>query len=176
MPQILTFETTRLFLKPALTEDADFILELFNTPKWLSFIGDRNVKSRADAEQYIQTKMLPQIEKLGFGNYIVIRKEDHEKIGTCGLYDREGLDGIDIGFAFLPQYEGKGYAYEAALRVKSAAFYTFDLKKINAIATKDNIPSQRLLEKLGLKFVKIIALNDEELMFYELEKPKIVED
>lgn len=44
----------------------------------------------------------------------VIRKLDNVKIGTCGLYDREGIDGVDIGFAFLPEYEKKGFAFENA--------------------------------------------------------------
>lgn len=58
--------------------------------------------------------MRPQFERLGFGNYIMIRKSDGIKLGSCGLYDREGLDGIDIGYALMPQFERQGYAIEAA--------------------------------------------------------------
>ena len=94
--------TERLVLKPTTLEDAAFILELLNSPKWLKFIGDRNVKSIAEAEAYIKERMLPQFERLGFTNNVVIRKADGKKIGACGLYDRDGLEGIDIGFAFLP--------------------------------------------------------------------------
>ena len=109
-----TFESERLIIKPTLEEDAAFIFKLFNSPKWLKNIGDRNITSPDMAKDYILTKMQPQLERLGFSNYTLIRKMDHVKIGCCGLYDREGLEGIDIGFAFLPEYEGKGYAYEAA--------------------------------------------------------------
>ncbi len=169
MKHYKSLETQRLLLKPTDKNDAMFILELLNTPKWLKYIGDRNVNSAEDAKKYIAEKITPQFERLGFGNYTVIRKSDNTKIGTCGLYDREGLEGVDIGFGFLPKYERNGYALEGALKVKELAINSFKLKQINAITNKDNVSSQRLLEKLGLNYVKIIKLpnSDEELLFYQ---------
>lgn len=166
----LSFETTRLFLKPTTAEDASFLLKLYNTPKWLRFIGDRNVRTIAQAEEWISTKITPQFERLGFGNYIVIRKSDRVKMGACGLYDREGVVGIDLGFAFLPEYEGQGYGFEAASKIKDAAFHTFSLKQLSAITVPDNHSSIKLLEKLGFAFQKMIRLpNDEtELMLYAM--------
>jgi RimJ/RimL family protein N-acetyltransferase len=151
-------------------EDAHFFLKLVNTPKWKKYIGDRDVNTVEDAKNYIKERMLPQLIKLGFGNYLVIRKDDNLKMGTCGLYDREGIQGVDIGFAFLPEFEKKGYAYEAAQKVKTIGVEVFNISKISGITIPENIASQKLLEKLGLKFIKIISLpNDsEELMLYEL--------
>jgi ribosomal-protein-alanine N-acetyltransferase len=165
------FETKRLILKPTSVEDAAFIFELLNTPKWLKFIGDRNVKSVESAKEYIKIKMLPQLKRLGYSNYTLIRKSDTMKIGTCGLYDREGLNGIDIGFAFLPQYERNGYAFEAANKLKHLAFDEFGIPEINAITTKENSSSQRLLEKLGLTLQGTTRLpdDDEELLFYTIK-------
>lgn len=172
MKQYRTFTTERLLLKPTLEEDAVFIYALMNTPKWLKYIGDRNIQSVEDAENYIKIKMLPQLERLGYGNYTLIKKATQEKIGTCGLYDREGLDGIDIGFAFLPEYERKGYALEAATKLRDVAFGEFGVTEINAITVHENISSQRLLEKLGLTFQRTIKLPDdeEELLFYTIKK------
>ncbi len=118
MKSYKSFETDRLILKPTSIEDAAFILTLLNTPKWLKFIGDRKVRTLSEAKDYITIKMLPQLQRLGFSNYTVIRKSDHKRVGTCGLFDREGLEGIDIGFALLPDCEQKGYAYEAANELK----------------------------------------------------------
>ena len=167
-----TFETERLIIKPTSEEDAAFIFELFNSPKWLKNIGDRNITSPDMAKDYILTKMQPQLERLGFSNYTLIRKMDHVKIGCCGLYDREGLEGIDIGFAFLPEYEGKGYAFEAADKLKNVAFNELGLHTISAITSKHNVSSQRLLEKLGLALAgtTILPNNDEELLLYKIEK------
>jgi len=165
-----TFKTDRLILRATSQEDAEFLLELLNTPKWIKYIGDRKVKTIEQAKEYIKAKMLPQQERLGYSNYTVIIN-DTVKIGTCGLYDREGLDGIDIGFAFLPEYERKGYAFESANKLKEVAFNEFGISEINAITTKDNVPSQKLLEKLGLKMVGTTKLQDEdeELLLYKIK-------
>lgn len=169
-----TFETERLILRPTNIEDASFILELLNMPKWIKYIGDRKVHSEEEAIAYIQTRMLPQLERLGFGNYTVIRKEDNVKMGCCGLYDREGLDGVDIGFSFLPAYEKQGYAYESASKIKEIGLSIFEFETINAITLPINIDSQNLLSKLGFVFIKHLYLpNDpEELMLFSYTKKK----
>lgn len=165
-----SFETERLLLKPMSTEDAPFLLELLNSPKWVKYVGDRNVHTIEEAANYINTKMRPQLIKLGFSNYTVIRKTDKAKLGSCGLYDREGIEGVDIGFAFLPQYEKMGYALESASKIKEVGFSQFNLKLISAITTKENKDSQKLLEKLGLKYIKTINIpdDDEDLLLYRL--------
>jgi len=175
MTEYKTFETERLILKPTSEADAEFIFELLNTKSWLKYIGDRNVKSVQSAKEYIKTKMLPQLKRLGYSNYTLIRKSDHSKIGSCGLYDREGLEGLDIGFAFLPQYERKGYAFEAANTLKNAAFNDFGINVISAITSKNNLSSQKLLEKLGLELTgtTILPNENEELLLYKIEKQNI---
>ncbi len=166
-----TFETERLLLKATNVEDTSFILELMNTPKWIKNIGDRNIRTEEDAKNYINEKMRPQQQRLGFSNYTIIRKSDQAKMGTCGLYDREGLEGIDIGFAFLPAYEKQGFAFEAANKLKDLAFKEFGIKLIKAITSKENLASQKLLEKLGLTLVGTTKLpnDEEELLLYKIE-------
>ena len=175
MQEFESFETDRLVLRPTSTEDAAFLLELLNTPKWLKYVGDRKVYTLEDAEDYIKKRIRPQLIRLGYSNYTVIRKSDGVKLGGCGLYDRKGLEGIDIGFAFLPEYEGQGYGFEAASKVKELGFKKFGISKIGAITVNSNIASQKLLSKLGLKFIKFVTLSDddEELMYYELQNPDI---
>jgi RimJ/RimL family protein N-acetyltransferase len=120
-----------------------------------------------------QLKALGNIfNRLGYGNFTVTRKSDRVKIGICGLFDREGLEGIDIGFAFLPEYERKGYAFESADKLKDKAFDEFGIKVINAITSKENIPCQNLLEKLGLQLKGTTKLpnDNEELLLYKIKK------
>ncbi len=165
------FETERLILKPTSEEDAEFFFELQNSSTWIKYIGDRNIKTTEDARKFIVSKIIPQIETLGYSNYTIIRKSDNSKIGSCGLlHNREGLNGVvDIGFAFLPKYHKKGYAYEAANKVKNIAFDEFGIQELYAITTKDNIPSQKLLKKMELKLSGMITLpnEDEELLVYK---------
>ena len=169
MSKNMSFETERLKIRPTGIEDAALILELMNTPKWLEFIGDRNVKTMDESRAYIEEKMLPQLERLGYANYTVIKKSNGTKIGTCGLYDREGLEGIDIGFAFLPQFESQGYGFESALCIKNAAFEEFGIDSLRAITSKKNIASQKLLEKLGFTCTGVTTLpeENEELLLYK---------
>lgn len=165
-----TFETDRLLLRPTSEEDASFILELLNTPKWLKFVGDRNVESIEAARDYIKERMLPQLERLGFSNYTLIRKSDRVKLGCCGIYDRVGVDGVDIGFALLPEHEKKGYALEASEEILRAAKEEFNISKLKGITSKDHFASQKLLEKLGFVLVGTVILPDEEQELLVFEK------
>ena len=166
-----TYETERLILRPMSREDSDFIFELYNRPKFIQHIGNRNVNSIEDAENYILNRFAPQIERLGFGNYLLVTKEGNEKVGAVGIFEREGLDIVDIGYSLLEEFEGKGYAFEAAQKVKSIGMDDFGLLKISAIISKDNVSSQKLIEKLGLRFKNFVTLpgETEELNYYETE-------
>ncbi|MBO6201547.1 MAG: GNAT family N-acetyltransferase [Chryseobacterium sp.] len=165
-----TYETERLIIKLVDIDDAELLLKLLNTEKWLKNIGDRNVHNLEDAQKYVREKNLPQIERLGFGNAVVILKSNDEKIGTVGLYDREGIDGVDIGFAFFEEYEGKGYAYESAKKIMDVGINEFGIKKVSAITLPENHSSIKLIEKLGLKFKEVVRIpnDNEDLNLYEL--------
>lgn len=165
------YETERLLIRPVDVDDADIIFQLYNMPNFIKFIGNKNINSLSDAENYIRSKFLPQIEKLGFGNYMIVLKEGNQKIGSVGIFEREGLDVVDIGFSVLEKFEGKGLMFEAAQKVKSIGMEEFGLNKISAITSKDNFSSQKLIERIGLKFQKYVTLpnDDEELMYYETE-------
>ena len=169
MKETKRLETERLILNLVKLEDAAFILDLYNSPNFIKFIGDRNLRTVEDAENYIKEKFLPHVEKHGFGSFVIIRKSDNKKVGNIGIYVRDGLDAPDIGFSFLPEFERKGYGFEASKKLMEIAFSEFGLKKISAITTKENIASQKLIEKLGLKFQSIVQLPDdpEDLLYYE---------
>jgi len=172
--QYHTFTTDRLAVRPTSHDDAAFLLRLMNSPTWIANIGDRKVHSLEDAKAYITERMQPQLERLGFSNNTLIRKSDGVKVGTCGLYDRAGIEGVDIGYALLPAYEKMGYAYESTVKLTAIAFEQFKLSKISAITLASNLPSQQLLKKLEFTFSKMIRIpNDpEELMLFELFKPQ----
>lgn len=163
-----SFQTERLTIRPVTKEDAPFILELMNTPKWIQFIGERHVKTVEAAEDYIIEKAFPQLEKHGHTNNVVIRKVDNVKLGTCGMYHREDREDPDIGFAFLPAYEGKGYAYEASHRLMIAGKEDFGLKELSGYTLEDNLASRKLLERLSfnLKGIGTLPNSHEELLHY----------
>jgi RimJ/RimL family protein N-acetyltransferase len=159
-------ETARLRLRWLREDDAPFFLTLLNDPGWIEFIGDRGVRTVEAAREYMLNGPIAMYAREGFGLYLTERKEDGAPLGICGLIKRAGLDDVDIGFAFLPQFGGQGYAHEAAAAALDYGLRTLGLKRVVAITMPANKRSIRLLEKIGLKFERMIRMpNDsEELM------------
>ena len=165
-----SIQTNRLILREFTLKDAPFLLVLLNTPTWLQFIGDRGVRTVEGAEQYISDRFFKSYQTHGFGFYVMALKSDNTPIGTSGLINREGLDGVDMGFALLPEYEQKGYGFEAGQAVLSLAKDDFNLPSLLAITNQDNHNSQKLLTKLGFeKKEKMIVLPNDtvELLLFE---------
>jgi [ribosomal protein S5]-alanine N-acetyltransferase len=164
------FETERLIVRWLDVSDKDFILRLLNEPGWLKYIGDKGVRSLEDAENYILSGPRSMYERLGFGLFVAEIKETRLPIGLCGLIKRDGLEDVDLGFAFLEAHQSKGYAYEAAKGTMEYA-RKFGLNRIVAITTKANASSSKLLEKLGMLLEGYVTLpNDtEEMKLYGID-------
>jgi [ribosomal protein S5]-alanine N-acetyltransferase len=164
-------ETERLILRWLTTDDAAFILELLNEPSWIRYIGDKGVRTLEDAKNYILTGPLNMYSQLGFGLYLVERKQGRTPIGICGLLKRDTLEYPDIGFAFLSKYQTQGYGFESASATLKYGHEQLHLKRILAITSMDNHGSSKLLEKIGMKFEgTIIFPNDtEELKLFASE-------
>lgn len=143
------------------SEDAEFILRLLNEPSWLRFIGNKSVRTVEDARSYILKGPVEMYSRLGFGLYLVELKEEGLPIGICGLIKRDSLEDVDIGFAFVPEYWGRGYAYESASAVMAYGRNVLGLDRIVAITSVDNDRSVRLLEKLGMRFEGLVKLSDD---------------
>jgi ribosomal-protein-alanine N-acetyltransferase len=151
--------TDRLILRRLAADDAEFVFELVNDPAWLRFIGDRGVRNLDDAREYISKGPVESYSRHGFGLYAVERKEGGSPIGICGLVKRDFLEAVDIGFALLPAFRGRGYAREAARATMTYAREVVGLGRIVAITSRDNDASGRLLEAIGLRFEKMIRIS-----------------
>lgn len=155
-------ETERLFIRPIKTTDANFIIELVNTDGWLQFIGDRKVQNSSDAQKYIQNIL--DNDKSFYSVFEL--KETKQPIGIITFIYRDNHQFPDIGFAMLPKYEKKGYAYEAAKKYLDEIINEKSLNKVIAITKSDNLKSIRLIERLGLKYEDEIEDNTEILHLY----------
>lgn len=154
---MLVCETERLMLRHFSLDDAPFVMELVTDPSFIQNIRDTGVKDLDGACGYIEERLLTSYAKHGFGLYLVALK-DGTPVGMCGLVKRDGLDDADIGYALLPRYWSQGYAQEAARAVMLFAREELKLRRVVGITDPDNQPSARLLQKLGLKFDKIVTL------------------
>ena len=150
--------TDRLRLRKLTLDDAAFILKLVNDPSWLEFIGDKGVRTESDARAYLAQGPIEMYARLGFGLYLVELRDGGSPIGICGLIKRESLPDVDIGFAFLPQFRGKGYAHEAALAVIAHAKRDFAIDRLLGITAPGNEKSIRLLRRLGMTLEESVDL------------------
>ncbi len=164
---VQVLKTERLVLRHLCAGDAPFILRLLNEPSWLANIGDRGVRTIADAQRYMEKGPMDMYGRLGFGLYLVCLATE-VPIGLCGLLKRESLDDVDLGFAFLPEHWGQGYAHESSTAVLSYASNTLGLARVVAITTIRNDASRKLLERLGFSLQRHVRLEPdvEELLLY----------
>lgn len=161
-------ETERLILREIVEADGEFVFELLNQPSFIKYIGNRNVHSVKDARVFIENRYRQSYREHGFGLYAVELKENSVPIGICGFVKRETLPEADIGFAFLPQFERKGYAFESAAAVMKYGRDVLKIGRVLAITTINNESSIRLLEKLDFRFERLIKQppSDEELKLF----------
>ena len=142
-------------------DDAEFILKLVNEPSFIHFIGDKGVRNHADAVRYIQTGPMANYERFGYGQYLVELKDGRVPIGMCGLTKKDSLSDADIGFSLLPAFWSKGYAFEAASAVKAYANDVLGISRLLGVTNPNNESSIKLLEKLGLRFERMIRLSED---------------
>jgi RimJ/RimL family protein N-acetyltransferase len=161
-------ETDRLILRRLSIDDAEFILDLLNQPSFIRFIGDKGVRTLDSARGFILQGPVASYERNGFGLYLTVLKESLVPIGICGLLKRDTLEDVDVGFAFLPQFWSKGYAFESASAVIEYGRSVLGLKRIVAITQSDNQASIKVLEKIGLRFERMVKLPADapELMLF----------
>jgi RimJ/RimL family protein N-acetyltransferase len=159
LQSLSVLRTSRLDLRELDFNDAEFILRLLNEEGFIRFIGDKGVRTLADARDYILQGPMDSYARNGFGLYAACLR-DATPIGICGLVKREGLDDPDVGFAFLSRYWSLGYAVESAAAVLAHAQDVLGLERVVAITSPDNWSSIGVLEKIGLKFERMIRLVD----------------
>ena len=151
----------RLILREMIATDAPFILELLNDGDVYRYIGDRGIRTLEQAQEYIQQGPAVSYARYGHGLYLVERKEDGASLGICGLIKRDILAQVDIGYAFLPQYRGQGYAIEAAQAALADGKSRLGIGQVVAIVTPGNERSIGLLAKLGLVRSRLVKLSED---------------
>lgn len=156
----------RITLRELTLSDDDFILALVNSEGWLRYIGDRSIHSVEAAREYLRQGPMQSYAVHGFGLWCVSRNSDDASLGICGWLKREDLHYPDLGFAFLHEFTGQGYAREAAKL--SLEFARQHIRQMwgAAITTPENKRSIHLLESIGFRFERMQQFNDQQLRMY----------
>ena len=163
-------DTARLRLRTLTLDDAAIYLKVLNTPLFIHWIGDRQIRTEAQAREALAVGPLTMQSMRGFSLYLVERKDGGAAIGMCGLIKRETLDDVDLGYAYLPEFAGQGYASEAAAGVLAHA-RGLGLKRVVAITSPGNAASDAVLRRVGMRFKKMVKLTAEDTgtQLFEIE-------
>ncbi len=153
-------ETERLVLRHATLDDAAFAYDLVNDPSFIENIGDKGVRNLDDAKDYLRNGPMDSYERHGYGLYLTLLKDSGVPIGICGLVKRGTLEHPDVGFAIRPEFWRKGYASEAAAAVLAYGKHELGLEHIVAITSPTNAGSAAVLEKIGLRFERMIRFKE----------------
>lgn len=162
MSEAFRLETERLRLRWLTLDDAGLMLAIWNDPAFVRHVGDRGIRTLDEARDEMVKGALQLYAAYGFGPYRVSLKGDDAAIGICGLFRRDSLDEPDIGYGVLPEYCGKGYAYEASCAVMEYARAVLRLPRLVAIISPENRASIGLIRKLGLRFERMHRMPDED--------------
>lgn len=171
---IASLETDRLIMRPFEMEDADELFLLDSNPEVMKYLG-KKLHSKVEESKSIIQMIQKQYSDLGIGRYAVIEKESSRLIGWSGLkLVEETTNGYnsfyDLGYRYLPEFWGKGYATEAAKAWLTHGFNDMGIDVIYANIFHLNKASDAVLRKVG--FVKTDEFYEDDGLcwWYELKK------
>jgi RimJ/RimL family protein N-acetyltransferase len=164
-------ETERLSLRRFTLEDAAFALKLVNEPAFIANVGDKGVRSLDDARRYLAEGPIAMYERHGYGLWHAALRETGAAVGMCGLLKRDILPDVDVGYAYLPEFRGRGLASEAARAVLRHGERKFGLRRVIAVVAEGNQASIRVLEKIGLRYERMYPMypGQPEVRLYSIE-------
>lgn len=155
----IVFETPRLLLRQFTLEDASLIQQLNSDPEVLKYLHEPPLETVEHAKHILTTVILPQYEN-NLGRWAIHTKDNNEFIGWCGLKHRPELDEIDLGYRLKKTAWGKGYAKEAAQHTIDHGLNKLQLPVITGRAHIENLASLKILEKIGMQFIKEETVDD----------------
>lgn len=166
MPPILL--TPRLRLRPPHPGDLDNIYRLGQNPRVMQYITPGKTQNMEEARQDLEKRIATSGDQLGY--WITEEKNSGDFIGWMALKELEKTGSIEIGYRFLEEYWGRGYATEGGAKILDYAFRTLDLERVVAVARKENKASTRVMEKLGMMFVREGRFYETQCVLYEVQK------
>jgi ribosomal-protein-alanine N-acetyltransferase len=163
-----TLHTQRLRLRPPRSTDLENIYRLGSSSRVMRYITPGRTQSRQEAKTDLKKRLATVNDPLGYW----IAEEKHSKafIGWMALKQLTDTPDIEIGYRFLEEFWGRGYATEGGFKILNYAFRTLELERVVAVAVEENRASIRVMEKLGMQFVRYDQFYNTECVYYELKR------
>ncbi|MFT5299103.1 MAG: RimJ/RimL family protein N-acetyltransferase [Colwellia sp.] len=165
---MLILATERLLIRQFTPNDHEFVLRLYNEETFLTNIGDKGVRNTEGAISHLINGPIASYKEHGFGLYLVCLKNEDTPVGMCGLLKRTEFEHADLGYAFLPEYCGKGFAQEASSVILQESVKNHCLGTVLSVTSCTNTRSNHLLKKLGFTFQEKINFSNTENNLYEI--------
>lgn len=172
----MKIETKRLILRKLEETDVERMFLLDSNPEVMKYIGVPVLTEKSQSLGVIRM-IRNQYDKNGTGRLAVIEKETGLLIGWSGLkLLTEEINGyknvLDLGYRYLPESWGKGYAMEAARASLDLGFIDMKADAIYAFAHSENAGSNHILTKLGFEKTNEFEEPDGICNWYELKREK----
>ncbi|WP_340203404.1 GNAT family N-acetyltransferase [Ascidiimonas sp. W6] len=166
-------ETERFLIRDLVMGDASGMFALDSDAEVHRYLGNKPIQTLEEAKKIIMS-VRSQYEEYGMGRWAIINKKTNDFVGWTGLkYERKlrkGFDYYDLGYRLRKKYWGQGIGTETALASLQYGFDQLKLEKIGAAADVNNIGSNKILQKIGLKSTETFYHEDTLCNWYELKK------
>lgn len=152
-------ETQRLVLRHQVIEDLDDLWTLYQNPNITRYIPDAP-RSREEAQEELEWHMHGHPHHPELGLWATVLKENGKFIGRCGLlpWEVDGVHEVEVAYTIAEEYWGQGLASEAAQGILKYGFENLKLSRLVSLIEPENIGSQKVAEKMGMKLEKKIQM------------------
>jgi len=162
-------ETTRLLLRHFTLNDLNDLFRFYNNPEVMRYVGQGAFTTIEETKPRL-IFMIEHWEKHGFGMWSLVHKESGKMIGRCGLQYLDNTPEVELGYLLDKAFWNMGLATEASLASLKFGFVELGLERIVAIARPENIASQRVMQKLGMKYEKTGLFYNSHCVYYAISK------
>lgn len=151
----ILLETPRLILRHQVLDDLDALWALYCNPEIIKYIPDAP-RTREEAKEELEWHMHGHPRHPELGLWATIYKETGTFIGRCGLlpWTIDGQQEVEVAYTITQEYWGQGLATEAAQAILQYGFEKLKLPHLICLIDPDNIASQKVAEKIGMRFEK----------------------
>lgn len=163
-------QTPRLVIREITVDDAQLVFDLNSNPNVTRYTSDPAFKNLEDAIELIKNVIQKQYTDYGHGRWAVVLKSNNSFMGWCGLKYMPDIRQVDLGYRFMQEYWGNGYATEAAKESLRIGFNTFKYNEIIGRVMKPNVNSIKVLEKCGMYFSHEADLHEHPAFVYKITK------
>lgn len=168
-------ETERLRLRMFSPGDSFHLSAITRDPEVMRFIGEGRPISKEETAANLES-IISAFRHRGFGRWAVVYKETGRLIGYCGFSANVAVAGVELAYLLARPFWGRGLATEAARACLRYAFEELRLPSVSALTRPGNQRSRRVMEHLGMKFLRETVFLSYDCVHYSIDRDEFKPD